>query len=386
MNLNFIGSNYMSYPGSSMHEVITGTSYSVPEKKITNNELVDSYNQFIEKYNSENSDCKLQKSDSDFIYKASGINQRFVHDKDGILDINRMHPQVKKRRDEELSLQAEFALKSSQRAIKSANLSRQDIDVIIVSCSNFQRPYPGVAIELQAALGIEKACAFDMNAGCASAVFGISVARSLIRSGMAEKVLVVTPEMYSFHMNFKDRRSHFIFGDGCSAVIVEREDKIKVQQGLYIRSIKLASRYSNNIRNNFGFINIAEDEETLTDDKKFIQNGKNVREEVVPMTIEHINQHLDEAQVGISQIKRLWMHQANRNMLLNIGKGIFHAECSNDSRMPMTIDKYANTAGSSVIGCLNENIDDLNHNDQGIICAFGAGYSVGSILVEKIEV
>ncbi|MDA0910839.1 MAG: hypothetical protein O2809_04685 [Proteobacteria bacterium] len=200
-------------------------------------------------------------------------------------------PEVQHRTNDSISLQAEFALKASLMAIKKAKIDPQDIDAIIVSCSNFQRAYPSIAAELQAALGIEKAYAFDMNSGCASAVFGIGMANALIMSGMADRVLVATPELYSFHVNFKDRKSHFIFGDGSSAVVIERKTT-QAKQALRIDSVKLASSFSNNIRNNFGFINFAEDQAFNGDDKKFMQNGRQVREEVVPMVIHHLNKHI----------------------------------------------------------------------------------------------
>ena len=364
-----------------MTEIISTIHFSTPKECITNDELVNSYNEFVAQHNFMHPEQPLRESSSEFIYNASGIKKRYVYDKKGILDPRRMHPLVTKRSNSEMSMQAEFSVHTCLEMFEGSNICPHEVNAVIVSCSNFQRAYPGIAAEVANSLGIKSSFTFDMNAGCASAVFGIAMAKSIIRADMADKVLVVTPELYSFHSNFKDRKSHFIFGDGCSAVIVERYDESK--SGLLIKSVKLKSKFSNNIRNNFGFMNYSENDFLLDEDKKFFQAGRNVREEVVPLTAEHINSHMLENNWCIRDIKRLWLHQANKNMLLNIGKEIFSANMEGDPRLPLTIEKYANTAGSSVIGCISDYSSDLESGNKGIIAAFGAGYSVGSILVEK---
>ena len=94
-----------------------------------------------------------------------------------------------------------------------------DIDMVICAASHHQRPYPAIAIEIQHALGIEGA-AFDMGLGCSSAAAGLHVAFNLVRTGAQRRVLVVTPEIITAHLNFRDRQTHFIFGDASTAMVV----------------------------------------------------------------------------------------------------------------------------------------------------------------------
>jgi beta-ketodecanoyl-[acyl-carrier-protein] synthase len=95
--------------------------------------------------------------------------------------------------------------------------------MVLVACSNMQRAYPAMAVEVQDALGID-GYGFDMNVACSSATFGIQQAVAAVQSGQARAVLVLNPEITSGHLNWRDRDSHFIFGDACTAIIVEAAD------------------------------------------------------------------------------------------------------------------------------------------------------------------
>ncbi|MEM8006873.1 hypothetical protein Q4R45_22200, partial [Morganella morganii subsp. sibonii] len=98
---------------------------------------------------------------------------------------------------------------------------------------------------------------YDMNVACSSATFGIQAATTAIQTGQARAILMVNPEICTGHLNFRDRDSHFIFGDACTAVIVERADLAVSKHQFDIVSTRLLTQFSNNIRNNFGFLNRA---------------------------------------------------------------------------------------------------------------------------------
>ena len=132
-------------------------------------------------------------------------------DKSGVLDPARMCPDIPERADDQHSLQCEMALVAAREALQQAGRSAADVDAVIVACSNLQRPYPAVAVEVQGALGID-GFGFDMNVACSSATFGIDMARSSILAGAARAVLVISPEICSGHLEFRDRDCHFIFG------------------------------------------------------------------------------------------------------------------------------------------------------------------------------
>ena len=202
--------------------VISGTGLFTPSESISNEELVESFNAYVELYNAENADAiaagelaPLQPSSAEFIEKASGIKARYVMNKQGILDPHRMVPTLPERPNEAHSIQCEMSVAAAREAMAQANKSAADIDAVIVAASNMQRPYPAMAVEIQDALGIE-GFGFDMNVACSSATFGIQQARDMIASGSANCVLMLNPEICTGHLNFRDRDSHFIFGDVCT--------------------------------------------------------------------------------------------------------------------------------------------------------------------------
>ena len=115
-------------------------------------------------------------------------------------------------------------MKAAQEALERWGKPRGRIGAVLCAASNMQRAYPAMSIEVQAALGLE-GFAFDMNVACSSATFGIKTATDYVNTGSLDAVLVVNPEICSGHLNFRDRDSHFIFGDVATAVIVERGDE-----------------------------------------------------------------------------------------------------------------------------------------------------------------
>jgi beta-ketodecanoyl-[acyl-carrier-protein] synthase len=196
----------------------------------------------------------LMPSSPEFIEKASGIKSRYVVDKTGLVDPDLMRPIIPERPNDQISVLAEMAVEAAMDALVSWDKPASEIDAVICAASNMQRAYPAMAIEVQNALGIE-GFAFDMNVACSSATFGIKTAADFIASGSAKAVLVVNPEICSGHLNFRDRDSHFIFGDVATAVIVESSDQ--AVGGWDILGTRLKTQFSNNIRNNFGFLNRA---------------------------------------------------------------------------------------------------------------------------------
>ena len=378
--------------------VIRSTGLWTPEESISNAELVDSFNAYVEHFNTRHADAieageieALASSSVDFIEKASGIKSRYVMNKDGVLDVERMTPRIPKRPDDEISVLAEIGLKACQDALARAGRTAADVDAVIVAASNMQRGYPAMAIEIQAALGIEDGFGYDMNVACSSATFGIQAAADQIAAGHARAILVVNPEICSGHLNWRDRDSHFIFGDVATAVLLEREDLS--EGGWKILGTKLKTKFSNNIRNNFGFLNrteaVAGDNEpsaddTPKDDKLFVQEGRKVFKEVVPMVSDMIRSHMDELGLHADDMRRVWLHQANINMNLMIAKKVFGRDAGGEDA-PTILDEYANTSSAGSIIAFHKHSDDFNAGEKGVICSFGAGYSAGTVFVEKLH-
>lgn len=372
----------------SMDIVISGTGLFTPSESVSNAELVDSFNQYAANYNAQHADAiatgeieALADSNTAFIEKASGIKKRFVMDKAGVIDPNRMCPVLQERDSNELSLQAEMCVTAAKEAMEQAHKTAADIDTVIVACSNMQRAYPAIAVEVQDALGID-GYGYDMNVACSSATFGIQAAYNAIFSGSANTVLIVNPEICSAHTDWKDRDCHFIFGDACTAIIVEKASTAKVHHCYKILGTKLKTQFSSNIRNNYGFMNRSFNINPEARDMLFAQNGRKVFKEVCPMVAELIVEQLEALNVNNDGIKRLWLHQANLNMNELIAKRVLGREPELEEA-PVILDTYANTSSAGSIIAFHLNKEDLSPGDKGVLCSFGAGYSIGSILLEK---
>ena len=370
---------------------ISGTGLYTPKEILTNDELVESYNSFVDEFNLENKDKidkgeidELQKSNTEFIEKASGVKSRYVQNKSGILDTKFMRPRLRERSESELSNLAEMGVAAAKQAIKNANISADKIDAVIVACSNLERPYPAIAIEIQNALNIN-GFAFDMNVACSSATFGIQTIFDMIKSGSIRSALMVNPEICSGHLNFKDRDCHFIFGDVATAVIIEEFDEKSTSPNTYeILGTKLYTEFSNNIRNNYGFLNSSSPEGVDQPDKLFHQNGRQVFKEVVPKVASLIKDHLETNNIEVKDIKAMYLHQANENMNRLISKYILGEEATRDFA-PIVLDEYANTSSAGSIIAFHMHNQSLKENDLAIICSFGAGYSIGNVIVRKIS-
>ncbi len=367
---------------------ITGTGVFTPKQTITNAELVEAFNAYADLYNAENAEAieagtleGKAHSSEEFIVKASGIEQRYVMDKSGVLDPNIMHPLLRQRADEEPSLMAEMAVDAAQKALAAAGKTAADVDAVICAASNLERAYPAVAIEIQELLGV-KGFAFDMNVACSSATFGIQAAADMIRSGSIRSALVVNPEICSAHLEWRDRDCHFIFGDVATATLLERAEDTDVPC-FDVISTRCATEYSNNIRNNNGFLRRSRPD-GLSDrrDMQFMQNGRKVFKEVLPMVAEHIGGHMADNGLESSDLKRIWLHQANKSMNDFIGRKVLGRE-PETGEQPNILQDYANTSSAGSIIAFAKNSDDLKDGDTGLICSFGAGYSVGSVIVKK---
>jgi beta-ketodecanoyl-[acyl-carrier-protein] synthase len=364
---------------------ITGTGLFHPEHVITNEELVESLNAYVEQYNQDHAEQiaageleERRGSSAEFIEKASGVKRRYVAEKTGVLDPNRLRPRLEERSDDELSIQAEWGVIAAKQAMENAGVTAEDIDVVILACSNLQRAYPAVAIEIQTALGIQ-GYAYDMNVACSAATFGLKQAYDAIKSG-ARRVLLVNVELTSGHTDYRSRDCHFIFGDVATASIIENTE---TKSGFEILDTDLFTQFSNNIRNNFGFLNGSE--LTSRDDKQFRQDGRKVFKEVCPLVAKMISNQLEKNQIKPEQVKRFWLHQANQNMnelILKLVVGKEAAE-ADPSLVPIILDEFANTSSAGVIIALHRSAHEVNDGEYGVLCSFGAGYSVGSILVQK---
>ena len=361
---------------------ITGAGLFTPSQSITNDELVESYNAHVARFNEAHAEAiaageieAKAPSSSEFIMAASGIGRRYVMDRAGVLDPDRMYPRLDPRPDDAPSLMAEMGVDACRKALAEAGAEAGEVDAVLCAASNHERAYPAIAVEIQDLLGAG-GFAFDMNVACSSATFGIQTAADMIKAGSIRRALVVNPEICSGHHEWRDRDCHFIFGDVATAVVVEADRGA----GFRVLGTKLATKFSNNIRNNDGFLRRTHDQMEDRRDMQFMQSGRRVFKEVLPMVTAHILGHLEEAGVAAAGLRRLWLHQANQTMNDFVGRRVLGRDPTPDEQ-PNVLKDYANTSSAGSIIAFAKHREGLSPGDHGVICSFGAGYSVGSVIL-----
>ncbi len=369
-------------PRTTTGTAITGHGVWHPEPILTNDDLVVAFNEFVRRHNAANPDkTPLKESSSEFILKASGIKNRYVQDLTGLLDPDRMCPNIPDRPHTELSIQAEYAVNAAKRALASAGKTGEDIDLVVLGASNLQRLYPAIAIEVQEAIGA-RGWALDMSLGCSAATGATIVASQAIQAGTATCALVVAPELTTPHMNWRERDSHFIFGDAGVSLVIEKADRAKAGSW-EILSTKMMSKWSGTaIRNNYGYLDRCDLSTKDDDTKLFHQQGRRVFKEVVPLASAFIKEHLEAQGLTPAQVSRFWLHQANRKLNEVVAEWVLGRVATREES-PIILDEYGNTASAGSLLAFSLHNEDLKAGDYGVMCSFGAGYSLGSLILQR---
>jgi beta-ketodecanoyl-[acyl-carrier-protein] synthase len=368
---------------------ITGSGVYTPPHVVSNDALCAVFNEWVRRENERNAAAiaagevePLRESTPEFIEKASGIHRRHVQDASGMLDIERMVPNIPNRPDDQLCIQAEYSVGAARKALAEANRSAEEIDLVILATSTLQRPYPSISVEVQNALGA-RGYAYDMTMGCSSVSYAIRAASDAIRCGHAKRALVVNPELCSPFVDYRDRDSHFIFGDAGTALVIEPADDVARQGAFEIVSTRAFSRFSSNIRNNTGHLNRCDPAHQFDRDKLFYQQGRRVFKDIVPLASQFILDHLAEFDLTPDRIYRYWLHQANSNMNDLIAKRVLGRDATREEA-PLVLADYGNTASAGSIIAFDHSHQDVPSGAFGLICSFGAGYSIGSALLRRM--
>jgi beta-ketodecanoyl-[acyl-carrier-protein] synthase len=378
--------------GSEMIEdiVISGCGFYHPTEKLSNDELVIAYNSYAETYNRENSEAiakgislKMGQSSAGFIESASGIRSRYVRDKGSLVDPEQMFPSLPERTDGELSMQAEVCVLAAKEALSAANKKAEEIDAVIVSCSHKQRDFPGIAIEVQNELGIS-GFAYDMGVACSSATFGIHAAVTAVKAGSVNSVLLLSPEIKSGQFSPTDRSSNFIFGECTTALIIERLECSSSECNFKIQDVSLHTSFSNNIRNNRGAYNNTSKETMLKRNKFFYQNGRSVFKDISKLAPQFIREHLDRNLVDVDEVSRFWLHQANSKLNRKIISTLLNDDDFDQKRAPTILEEFGNVSSAGAVLAFAKNSKDFTPGQKGVLSSFGAGYSIGSVLVERV--
>ena len=313
---------------------IIGTGSYLPSKILTNFDLE-----------------KIVDTSDDWIVERTGIKERRIADKS--------------------ELTSDLALKASLNAIKNANIDKNDIELIIVATTTPDRTLPSTATILQGKLEIPETCSsFDIQAVCGGFVYAVTVANSFIKSGQVKTALVVGAETISRIVDWKDRNTCILFGDGAGAVVLQatNEDKGIIScdlhsDGKYLDILKSDSGVS--IDQKVGFI---------------YMEGREVFKLAIHKMVNSVIDNFKKANLDISSLKYLVPHQANKRIIDGIGKKLGLSE----EQVILTVQNHANTSSASVPLALDTAVKSNKFKDNDIIVleALGAGLVWGSIIIK----
>ena len=274
-----------------------------------------------------------------------------------------------------------MAAMAAKEALKSANCTIEEVDLILLATMSPDYLCPGASPLVQEALGASSIPCFDIHAACTGYIYGLSAAKAWIESGMYHKILLIASEKMSYLIDYQDRNTCILFGDGAAACVVSAEGK-----GLLLEKISLGAdgKQSDLIIVKEGGSVAPFSENTCENRGQFVQmSGKEVFKHAVRRMAHSAKELLKEANLSENEIKWLVPHQANIRIIESIAKS-----CSISlSSVYQTLEKYGNTSASSVGIALEELCQKhpLQEGDRVLLVAFGAGLTWGSALLKEID-
>lgn len=320
-----------------IRSVILGTGSYLPEKILTNKEMES-----------------LVDTTDEWIVQRTGIRQRHVAAKD--------------------ETTAHMAIEAARRAVEAAGLTGSDIDGVIVATSTPDTTFPSVAVKVQAALGGKNGPVFDVNAVCAGFVYALTVADSLIRTGAAKRLVLVGAEKMTSILNWEDRTTCVLFGDGAGAIVLEaREGKGTIEDIGVISSHLHADGKLKDILYVDGGVS------STGTAGHIIMEGKEVFRHAVALMAEVVNEALEHNNIAGDKIDWLVPHQANIRILESTAKKL---GVSMD-QVVVTVDRHGNTSAASIPLALDQAVRDgrIQRGQLLLLEALGSGLTWGAALI-----
>jgi 3-oxoacyl-[acyl-carrier-protein] synthase-3 len=314
---------------------ITGTGSFLPENVMTNADIE-----------------KVVDTSDQWIRERTGIEQRHIA--------------------VEGQTTVDLAEAASRLAIEAAGISAQDIDLIVFATSTPDKIFPSSACILQARLDIHGCPAFDIQAVCTGFVYALAIAEKFIKTGTSKKALVVGAEVFSRILNWEDRATCVLFGDGAGAVILEANE----DTGILSTHIHADGQYENLLRVPYG---IADGYDQVKAGKAFVEMKGN---EVFKMAVNTLGRIVDETLAANSMMKSdidwLVPHQANIRIITATAKKLKMSM----NQVVVTVHKHGNTSAASVPLALDVAVRDgrIKKNELLLFEAFGGGFTWGSVL------
>lgn len=321
---------------------ITGTGSAVPDKVLTNHDLE-----------------KLVDTNDEWITTRTGIKQRRIA--------------------AENEYTSTFATLAARRALAMADVSPEELDLIILGTVTPDFPFPATACIVQQELGAHHAAAFDLSAACSGFIYGLNMAEAYIKSGMARKVLVMGAEVLTRIVDFTDRNTCILFGDGAGAVIVEADSG---EQGILSSHIFTnGAHWGLLYQPGCGGRNPATGPTTYSDKLYYLRmEGNEVFKHAVRAMGDAAIAALEHNTVTADDVSLLIPHQANRRIIEATGKRVGIPE----DRIFVNLHKYGNTSSASIPLALDEANREgrLKSGDLVLLDAFGGGFTYGSVLLK----
>lgn len=322
---------------SQFQSIIRSVGGYLPEKKLTNDDL-----------------SKMVDTTDDWIKERTGIRSRHIA-ADG-------------------EVTSDLALKAAKQALERADMDPQEIDLIILATSTPNQTFPATAVTIQAELGITHGAAFDMQAVCSGFVFALTTADQYIKSGQAKNILVLGAETFSRLLDWEDRTTCVLFGDGAGAVILSSEEVNgdESQRGILTSRIRSDGRYRDKL-----YVDGGPSSTRTTGHLRM--NGREVFRHAVTNISDVIEETLEEAGLTISDIDWFVPHQANERILLGTAKKIGLPF----EKVVMTVAEHGNTSAASIPLALNHGVESemIKKGDMVLLEAMGGGFTWGAVLV-----
>lgn len=321
--------------------MIAGTGHAVPKRVFRNEEFAS---------------IGIDTSD-EWIRDRTGIRQRYIAGAGETL--------------------TSISTEASHKAMAAAGVTASEIDMIVVGTCSADRLLPSAAVELQAALGASRAVAFDVDAACSGWLYGTQIADGMMAAGNAETILVVGAELLSRIVNWKDRNTCVLFGDGAGATIVKRSTKQRGVLSTYMRS---DGTLANLLYRPKGGAAEPMTQQILEEGSHFVaMQGREVFKNAVRSMADACDRALDGARLSAADIDLLIPHQANVRIIEATAK---HAGISMD-KVFVNVDRYGNTSAASIPIALDEAVEQRRVKEGAIVMfvAFGAGFTWGSMVV-----
>lgn len=322
---------------SQFQSIIRSVGGYLPEKKLTNDDL-----------------SKMVDTTDDWIKERTGIRSRHIA--------------------AEGEVTSDLAIIAAKQALERAEMDPQEIDLIILATSTPNQTFPATAVTIQAELGITHGAAFDMQAVCSGFVFALTTADQYIKSGQAKNILVLGAETFSRILDWEDRTTCVLFGDGAGAVILSSEEVNgdESQRGILTSRIRSDGRYRDKL-----YVDGGPSSTRTTGHLRM--NGREVFRHAVTNISDVIEETLEEANLTISDIDWFVPHQANERILLGTAKKIGLPF----EKVVMTVAEHGNTSAASIPLALNHGVENgmIKKGDMVLLEAMGGGFTWGAVLV-----